>query len=404
MPAFEYTALNPDGREVRGIVEGDTPRQVRQQLRGSGMHPLSVQEIRQRERRRAGRKLFARGIAPMDLALVTRQLATLVRSGLPLEESLATVARQNETPRLRSLLAAVRARVMEGHSLSQGLGEFPHVFPVIYRSTVAAGEQSGYLDVVLERLADYTESRHQLRQKVQLALVYPILLTLMAGLVTVALLTYVVPEVVSVFAGIGQQLPWLTRALIASSDGLRANGVAIVLVLAIVAATSAMLLSRPGPKRAWHRFMLRLPLVGRLVRGMNAARFARTLSILSASGVAVLDALRIAAEVVSSLPMRDAVVEAAQRVREGSGIGVALERSAQFPPMTVHLIRSGEASGTLDEMLERAAVNQERELETRLAMLLGLLEPLLILLMGGIVLVIVLAILLPIFELNQLVS
>jgi general secretion pathway protein F len=404
LAAFEYTALDAAGRETRGTVEADTPRQVRQQLREGGLYPVRVEEVAQREQRgpRLGR--VRRGIAPMDLALLTRQFATLVRSGLPLEEALGTVARQSDKPRLRNLVAAVRARVMEGRSLSQGLSEFPHVFPPIYRSTVAAGEQSGHLDIVLERLADYTESRQQLRQKLQLALIYPTLLTLMALLVTVALLTYVVPEVVQVFADIGQQLPWLTRALIALSDALRAHGLSLLLGLALAGIALGLLLRRPGPRMAWHRLVLRLPLVGRLVRGMNTARFARTLSILSASGVAVLEALRIAAEVVSSLPMRAAVSEVAERVREGSEIGTALERSGQFPPMTVHLIRSGEASGALDSMLERAALSQERELETRLAMLMGLLEPLLILLMGGIVLVIVLAILLPIFELNQLVN
>jgi general secretion pathway protein F len=404
MAAFEYTAMDGAGRELRGTLEADTPRQVRQQLRDDGLYPLSVEEVTQRERRRRTLPGLRRGVGPMDLALLTRQLATLVRSGLPLEEALATVARQNDKPRLSNLLAAVRARVMEGHSLSQGLADFPHVFPVIYRSTVAAGEQSGHLDIVLERLADYTESRQQMRQKLQLALIYPTLLTLMAVLVTVALLTYVVPEVVQVFADIGQELPWLTRALIALSDGLRAHGLALLLGLVVAGIAVGLLLRQPGPRMAWHTLLLRLPLVGRLVRGMNTARFARTLSILSASGVAVLEALRIAAEVVSSLPMRAAVTTVAERVREGSEIGTALERSGQFPPMTVHLIRSGEASGALDAMLERAAVNQERELETRLAMLMGLLEPLLILLMGGIVLVIVLAILLPIFELNQLVK
>ncbi|MCG5500733.1 type II secretion system inner membrane protein GspF [Ectothiorhodospira lacustris] len=404
MPAFEYTALKPTGRQVRGVLEGDTPRQVRQQLRESGLTPLSVEAVQQRERRRRRLPGLARGISAMDLALLTRQLATLVRSGLPLEEALGTVARQSEKARIRSMLMAVRTRVMEGHSLARGLGDFPHVFPDIYRTTVSAGEQSGHLDMVLERLADYTENRQQMRQKIQLALFYPAILTTMAVLVTVALLTYVVPEVVQVFSGIGQELPWLTRTLIAVSDALRDYGLMLLVALVAAGVLFKYLLRRPGPLRTWHRLLLRLPLVGRLTRGMNTARFARTLSILSASGVAVLESLRIAAEVIANRPMREAVQTVAQRVREGSGIGVALERSGYFPPMTVHLIRSGEASGALDEMLERAAVNQERELETRIAMIMGILEPVLILVMGLVVLVIVLAILLPIFELNQLVN
>ncbi|MCG5496504.1 type II secretion system inner membrane protein GspF [Ectothiorhodospira variabilis] len=404
MPAFEYTALKPTGRQARGVLEGDTPRQVRQQLREKGFTPLSVEAVQQREKRRLQLPGMARGISAMDLSLVTRQLATLVRSGLPLEEALGTVARQSEKARIRSMLMAVRTRVMEGHTLARGLGDFPHVFPDIYRTTVSAGEQSGHLDVVLDRLADYTENRQQMRQKIQLALFYPAILTTMALLVTVALLTYVVPEVVQVFVGIGQELPWLTRTLIAVSDGLRDYGLYLLGGLALGALLVERLLRRPRPLHAWHALLLRLPLVGRLTRGINTARFARTLAILSSSGVTVLEALRIAAQVMANRPMRAAVETVAQRVREGSGIGVALERTGYFPPMTVHLIRSGEASGALDDMLDRAAANQERELETRIAVIMGVLEPLLILVMAVVVLIIVLAILLPIFELNQLVT
>lgn len=404
MPAFEYTALNPKGREVRGVLEGDTPRQVRQQLREGGLTPLEVEEVKSREGRRVRMPGLGRGIGAMDLALLTRQLATLVRSGLPIEEALGTVARQSEKPRIRSMLMAVRTRVMEGHTLARGLSDFPHVFPDIYRTTVEAGEQSGHLEVVLERLADYTENRQQMRQKIQLALFYPAILTAMALLVTIALLAYVVPEVVQVFEGIGQELPWLTRTLIAVSDGLRDYGLWMLLGLVLAGMAAGWLLKKPGPRTAWHRVILRLPLAGRMARGMNTARFARTLSILSASGVSVLEALRISAQVVASLPMRDAIQTVAQRVREGSGIGNALERTGYFPPITVHLIKSGEASGSLDAMLERAAVNQERELEARIGMIMGILEPVLILVMGLVVLVIVLAILLPIFELNQLVN
>ncbi|AHK78058.1 general secretion pathway protein GspF [Ectothiorhodospira haloalkaliphila] len=404
MPAFEYTALKPTGRQARGVLEGDTPRQVRQQLREKGFTPLSVEAVQQREKRRLQLPGISRGISAMDLSLVTRQLATLVRSGLPLEEALGTVARQSEKARIRSMLMAVRTRVMEGHTLARGLGDFPHVFPDIYRTTVSAGEQSGHLDVVLDRLADYTENRQQMRQKIQLALFYPAILTTMALLVTVALLTYVVPEVVQVFVGIGQELPWLTRTLIAVSDGLRDYGLYLLGGLALGALLVERLLRRPRPLHAWHALLLRLPLVGRLTRGINTARFARTLAILSSSGVTVLEALRIAAQVMANRPMRAAVETVAQRVREGSGIGVALERTGYFPPMTVHLIRSGEASGALDDMLDRAAANQERELETRIAVIMGVLEPLLILVMAVVVLIIVLAILLPIFELNQLVT
>ena len=404
MGAFEYTVLDLKGRERKGVLEGDTARQVRQQLREQGMTPLNVEEVIKRESRSRGqRSLFSRGVSATDLALITRQFATLIRSGLPLEEGLQTVAKQTEKPRIKSMLLAVRSRILEGHTLADGLGDFPQVFPELYRSTVAAGEQSGHLDVVLERLADYTENRQQLRQKIQLAMFYPAILTFVAILVTVALLTYVVPQVVQVFDNIGQELPWLTRTLIALSDFLRDYGLLILLLLVMAGVGFNYLLKRDEVKFRFHQTLHGSPLIGRLFRGVNTARFARTFSILAASGVPILEALRISAEVMSSLPMRGAVEGAADRVREGVSIQKALEQSGHFPPMTLHLIGSGEASGKLEEMLERAATNQERELETLIATLMGLFEPLLILVMGAMVLIIVLAILLPIFDLNQLV-
>jgi general secretion pathway protein F len=366
--------------------------------------PLSVQEVIQREKRSRKQISLRRGVSATDLALITRQLATLVRAGLPLEECLRAVAQQTEKARLKSMLLAVRSRVMEGHSLAMGLGDFPHVFPELYRSTVEAGEQSGHLERVLERLADYTENRQQMRQKIQLALFYPALLTGVAILVVVGLMTYVVPQVVQVFENIGQDLPVLTRILISISDFLRQNGLTILLLIVAGAVAFVYLMKRDGPRRQFQKLVMKMPLAGRLEKGMNTGRFARTFSILMASGVPVLEALRISAQVMSNLPMRDAVDEATDRVREGASIHAALEKSGYFPPMTVHLIASGEASGKLEEMLERAAINQEREIETLIAAMLGLFEPMLILVMGGVVLIIVLAILLPIFDLNQLVQ
>lgn len=405
MGAFEYTALDSSGREKKGVIEGDAPRQVRQQLREQGWVPLEVQEVVRHDAR--GRRHFAflqRGISPTELALITRQLATLVRAALPLEECLRAVAQQTDRARLKSMLLAVRSRVMEGHTLATGLGDFRHVFPELYRTTVEAGEQSGHLERVLERLADYTESRQQMRQKIQLAVFYPALLTIVAILVVGGLMTYVVPQVVQVFENIGQELPALTRGLIAVSAFMRAQGLLILLLLIAAVIGVIYLLRNPGNRRRFHQFLLHIPLAGRLERGLNTGRFARTFSILTASGVPVLESMRISAQVMSNIPMRSAVDEAAARVREGSGIAAALEKSGYFPPMTVHLIASGEASGKLDEMLERAAINQESEIETMIAAVLGLFEPLLILLMGAVVLTIVLAILLPIFDLNQLIK
>lgn len=405
MGAFEYTALDARGREKRGVLEGDAARQIRQQLREQGWVPLTVEEVAQREAKERKRIAFLRrGISATELALITRQLATLVRAGLPLEECLRAVSQQADKGRLKSMLLAVRSRVMEGHSLAVGLSDFPHVYPELYRTTVEAGEQSGHLDGVLERLADYTESRQQLRQKIQLAVFYPALLTVVAILVVGGLMTYVVPQVVQVFENIGQELPPLTRGLIAVSDFLRNNGLVLLVLLVLVIIGFSYLLRNIGVRRRFHKVLLAIPLVSRLERGLNTGRFARTFSILTASGVPVLESMRISAQVMSNLPMREAVTEATARVREGAGISAALERSGYFPPMTVQLIASGEASGKLEEMLERAAINQEREIETLIAALLGLFEPLLILFMGSVVLVIVLAILLPIFDLNQLIQ
>lgn len=406
MPAFEYEALDTAGRTRKGVLEGDTARTVRARLREDRLTPVRLREIGAQSggARRGGLEARTGTVSPLDLALATRQMATLARAGLPVEEWLGAVARQTEKRKIRNVLTGVRTRVMEGHSLAQALGQFPNVFPDIYRNTVAAGESSGHLDRVLERLADYLERRHALRQKVALAMIYPIILTLVAIAVTLALVVYVVPEVVQVFAGIDQQLPALTRGLIAISDAARDYGLIALGVLVVGGILLARWLRRPGPRMRLDRLLLRLPLIAPLIRGINTARFARTLSILAASGVPLLEAMRTGASVIGNRPMRAAVDEATRRVQEGSGIGQALETTRYFPPTMVLLIRSGESSGSLTDMLDRAAEAQEREVEARISVSMGLMEPLMILAMGGIVLTIVLAILLPIFDLNQLVN
>jgi general secretion pathway protein F len=404
MGAFEYTALDSGGRQHRGVIEGDTARHVRTLLRERALLPVTVTEVAERAARSGGPVVgLRRRVSAADLALLTRQLATLVRAGLPLEEGLLAVSQQTERPRVQSILIGVRARVMEGHTLADGLAAFPGVFPEIYRATVAAGEQSGHLDTVLERLADYTESREQTRQKVMGAMLYPIVLMLFSLVIVSGLLAYVVPKVVEVFENNRARLPFATRLLVALSDGLRHYGIWLLIALLLGALAFWRWSRQPGPRRQVHRGMLRAPLLGRLVRGMNTARFTRTLSILTASAVPVLDALRIAGDVVTNLPMRDAVAEAAARVREGAPIGRSLAQSRLFPPMTIHLISSGESSGELEGMLERAALNQERELDGLIGALVGLLGPLLIIVMGVFVMGIVFAMLLPIFEMNNLI-
>ncbi len=403
MPAYEYKALDPSGRERAGVLEGDSARQIRAQLREQGLLPVSVSEVADEGPRRLGRFSFGGRISSMDLALLTRQLATLVRSGLPLEEALLAVSQQSEKARVRSVVAGVRARVVEGRTLAEGLAAFPGVFPEIYRATVSAGEQSGHLDAVLERLADYTENRQVLQQRIRNAMVYPILLTVVCVGIVALLLGYVVPEVVRVFEAGDRELPILTQILIMLSDFIREWWWAIILVTVLAVVGFRRWVKEPAARRRFDAFKLRLPLVGRVTRGNNAARFSRTFAILTASAVPVLEALRISGEVVTNLPMRDAVKDAAVRVREGAPIARSLATSKLFPPMLIHLISSGETGGALEQMLGRAADNQERELDGLVNTAVGILGPAMILLMGGFVFVIVLALLLPIFELNQLV-
>jgi general secretion pathway protein F len=405
MGAFVYTALDALGKERKGLIEGDTAKHVRQLLREKQLLPVDIQEAAQSEQKRTTRSLFARrGLSTLDLALLTRQLATLLRSGLPLEESLQAVAEQTEKPRVQRIILGVRSKVVEGHPLADGLGDFPQAFPEIYRATVAAGEQSGKLDSVLERLSDYTESRQVMGQQVSNALVYPIVLMVLSFAIVSFLLAYVVPQVVAVFESGHQELPLATRILIGASDFVRHYWIYGLILIGAVAWGFNRWLRSPDARARYHRFLLRVPLAGKLIRGLNTARFARTFSILTASAVPVLEALKISADVVNNLPMKYAVVDAALRVREGAPIGKSLAARKIFPPMMIHLISSGESSGELEKMLERAASNQEREMDGLLATMTNLLGPFMVVFMGAVVMFIVIALLLPIFQLNDLVK
>jgi general secretion pathway protein F len=405
LSAFEYIAVDAAGHERKGVLEGDTARSVRQSLREQGLLPVNVSEVsKQESARNQSRFTLSKGLSAKDLALLTRQLATLVRSALPLEESLMAVSEQTEEPRIRNIMMGVRGRVMEGHTLADALGEFPDAFPELYRATVAAGEQSGHLDTVLERLADYTENREQLRSRTIAAMMYPIILFIVCSGIVLLQLTYVVPKIVKQFEHAKADLPMLTKILIAFSDFMRDWGWLLALCLVAAGYLFRRALRDEDFRRKYHRWLLSLPLFGKIVRGNNTARFARTFSTLTASAVPVLESMRIAGEVVTNLPMRDAVEGAANRVREGAPIAKSLGATKLFPPMMIHLIGSGESSGELEEMLERAATNQEREMESLLNTIVGLLGPAMILVMGGLVLLIVLAMLLPIFQLNQLIG
>lgn len=403
MPAFQYTAARADGGSTRGLIEADSPRQARAKLRRQGLLPLDVAEVRAGAAR-DGFALRRDHLRGPELALLTRQLAVMVDSGLPLEETLRSVAEQAESPRQKRVLTAVRSRVLEGHSLNAALAEHPRSFAEFYRAAVSAGEAAGRMGVVMDRLADFLEQRQALQQKVMLALFYPATLTVVSAAVVIGLLTYVVPEIVQVFDRMGQTLPWITRALIAVSGFLRTFGPLLLLALAALLIGTRLLLRVPALRIRFAAGVLRVPLLGRLLRGLDEARFTGTLGTLVSAGVNLVDALRVAARVVGNRHLRAGFETAAERVREGAALSQALRRERLLPAMSVRLIASGEAGGELGAMLERAATLQERALQNTVAVLLGVFEPALIVTMGSAVLVIVLAILMPIFELNQLVK
>ena len=404
MAAFEFVALDARGRRKRGVREGDSRRQVRQALREEGLTPLSVDQTVERSANGGIRFSFGRGMSALELALFTRQLATLLAAGLPIEEALNAVAQQTEKRRVSAMIMAVRARVREGYPLAAALGEFPATFPGMYRSTVAAGEQSGFLDTVLENLADYTEARFESRRNVEMALFYPVLLLAFALLIVGALLVYVVPDIVRVFDDTGEDLPWLTRAMIALSDFLRAWLWLVAIGAGAMFLALRRLLAQPRVRLAWDSRKLGLPLVGRIVRGGNASRYASTLSILTASGVPLVDAMGIAGEVVTNHWMKQRLEGATARVSEGSSLRGALESAGHFPPMFLHMIASGEQSGELDTMLRKVSQYQQQELERLVTTLVRLFEPTMMLFMGVLVIIVVLAILLPILGMNQLVG
>ena len=409
MPAFEYRALAPDGRQRRGVIEGDSSRQVRQQLRDRGLAPVGVQEASRRQEGGSGPRLLprlalGRSISPLDLALFTRQLATLVAAGLPVEESLRTIARQTGRRRLSTLIANVRARVLEGHSLATALGEYPDVFTPMYRSTVAAGEQSGYLHAVLDNLAHHTEQRFESVRNVQMALFYPLLLFVVSVAIIAGLMVYVVPGIVDVFDNTGQELPLLTAALIETSGLLVDFGWLLAVGVVAVAFLARGMLQRPEWRLAWDRRKLKLPLAGKIARGAHASRYAATLAILTTSGVPLVDAMRIATETAGNRWLKQRLREAVRQVSEGKTLHTALEDAGTLPPMFLHMVASGEASGELDAMLAKVADYQQQELTRTVTTLVQLLQPLMLLLMATVVLLIVLAILVPILGMSQLVA
>ncbi len=403
MAAFSWRALDSAGRLRKGVMEGDSARQVRNKLRAQAYVPTEVTPVVVATAKKT-RTAFNRPVKPRDLALFSTQLAVLLNSGLPLEQALDNVVAQTKKKPVANLLKSVRARVSEGHTLANAMAAFPGSFPDYYVPTIAAGEHSGHLVEVMERLAEYAETSFQSRQKLQMALLYPMIVTLVAFLVIAVLLVYVVPQVVQVFESMQQTLPALTTGLIAFSEFLQQYGLMLVLIGAVSLLGYRYVLRVPKIRRMAHTLLLRLPVLGGFVRRVTAARFARTCGMLLNSQVPATESLAISAHVVSLLPIRSALHAAEDRVKEGMSLQRALQMTGFFEPLMLNLIASGEASGNLGGMMVHAAQVQEKDNHVVVETALGVFEPLMVLVMGSIVLTIVLAILLPIFNMNQLIQ
>ena len=405
MPAFRYEAVDAAGASKKGVVNADSARSARADLRSQGMVPIKVDAISAQvdASGATSRRGFGEKLSTTELALFTRQLASLLEAGLPLEQAFTALLEQAERQYVRDLVASIRSEVMGGSSLSDALSRHPRDFQEIYRALVASGEQIGQLSRVLSRLADYIERRNALVQKVKLAFTYPAIVTVVAFLIVIFLLTYVVPQIVSVFANTKQKLPLLTVIMLAISDFVRSYGFVVLGLLVAGGFVVRRMLQNPEIKLRWHTWLLTAPLYGKFERSLNTSRFASTLAITTGSGVPILRALETSRDTLSNVAMRDLVEQASDSVREGASLARSLSAQKHFPPMLIHMIRAGEITGELPAMLDRAASAQESDLERRTLTIAGLLEPMLILAMGVVVLLIVLAVLMPIIEINQLV-
>jgi general secretion pathway protein F len=410
MPAYHFIAMTLSGAEQKGVIEAENEKHARQLLRDKSFVPVSVLPAQENKRIKTEQTFLShwsalkrqRKLSSKELALLTRQFATLLCAGLPIEESLLAVAEQTEKPHIQGLIFSVRSKVVEGHALASALREHPEAFSPLFCATIAAGEKSGHLEKVLVRLADYTEQQWHMQQKLKTALIYPLMIVLVAVGIVGFLLEYVVPKMIAVYGHLHQTLPLLTQILIALSAFIKSYGFFILLFACVALYIGRYLLKRDERLlEKSHRLLLRLPLIGYAIKTVDTARFARTLSILSASGVSVLEAMTISAQLINNIPIRQAVTEAVHRVREGTAIHAALKQSTYFPPISIHMIASGEASAQLENMLERVAHQQEEEISRLIEVGLALFEPAIILIMGAIVLFIVLAVLLPIFNLNE---
>lgn len=406
MPAFEYIAINQKNKQVKGILEADSERHLRQKLRDQALIPITIKAPKNKNKDSQSKGRFnisfsSNKLKTSDMVIITRQLANLIRAALPVDEAIRTIAEHNNT-NIRKVLSETRSKVIEGVSLSKALKE-QEVFDEEYSSTIAAGERSGELATVLEKMADDIERKEKFLGGIKTAMIYPAVIAIASIAAVIALLTYVVPQVVETFSASNRQLPGLTIAMINISDFLKAYGEFLLLLMITSLIIFKLLLRMESVKLKWHRLLMRTPFIGKIFIGSNNSQFARNFSLMQSAGVPVLEALRITANTLSCLPMQKAIFSASELVREGSSIFKALEKFDALPPMTLYMLASGEKSGKLSEMMERAALNQEYELQRFTSSMLSLLEPLIMLVMGGFVLLIVLSILTPIFEFNQVI-
>lgn len=403
MAVFEYQALDEAGRTRKGVIEADSARHARALLRDQALMPTKVNVTASQSTIKRSGVSFQRKLGHLDRVLFTRQLATLIGSSLPIEAALAAVAEQAEKQHVKGLIMAIRSKVLEGHSLAVSLSDHSSSFNALYRATVTAGEQSGFLDKVLENLADYEERQFSATRNVEMAMVYPAVLLTMAVLIISGLMMYIVPDMVNVIVDTGQELPWFTTVLIGITDLMANYWWLLIIAVALSVLCIRWLLAQPRMRLRWDRMKFDMPLIQRITRSANAARYTNTLSILTRSGVPLVEAMHIASGVVSNQWLQRALTEATQRVSEGISLHISLGKVGQMPPMLLHMVAAGEQSGTLDAMLGRVADFQQSEVERVVSALVKLFEPLMLLLMGGVVLFIVMAILLPMLSMNQLV-
>jgi len=403
MDAYEYKCLDASGKNKSGILQADNEKQVRQMLRDQKLIPIRIEKVTGHLGTDKEKK-HKTSLRTGELSIIIRQLSTLLKAGLPLDESLKTISEQSDHKNSKKILITLRAKLMEGQSLAYAMELFPKAFDELITTSVEAGEQSGNLDEVLLRLAEYLEQKQDMSKQSWMALLYPVILILTSIAVVSGLMIYIVPKVIQVFENNNAELPLITQALVSLSDWIRHYGLAVLIIIVVAIVVFFIALQNRDFKYKWHKFLLNLPLVGSFIRIAQSARFTRTLGILTKSTVPIVQALSLSSKVIKNLAIKHSVENTATQVREGSSLSQSLKANGYFPPMTIRLISSGEQSGILSEMLERAADTQERDVNHKLSSIVSIMQPVAILIVGTMILLIVLAMLLPIFQMNTIIS